>query len=61
MHNNKIHVIILSIYVSSIYIVRLSMTSARSKGVTHRSRKPRIRAIYHFFIFVNFGANARFP
>ena len=26
------------------YIVRLSMPSARSKGVTHRSREPRIRA-----------------
>ena len=43
--------------ISSKYIVRLRMTSARSKGVTHRSWKPRIRAIYHFFIFVNFGAN----
>ena len=26
------------------------MTSNRSKGITHRSREPRIHAIYHFFI-----------
>ena len=35
------------------------MTSARSKDVTHRSREPRIRAIYHFFLFLSILARMR--
>ena len=43
------------------YIVRLSMPSARSKGVTHRSREPRLRVKIDKNKKVINGANARFP
>ena len=45
-----------SINISSIYIVRLSMTSARSKGVTHRSRD---RAFAPFITFIFLSILAR--